>query len=151
MRAKTEENLVMSSYQQTPPVQLELYKRGHITNIGGFEDMPRSMAVDNQKDNIIVKHKQGKSLMKKIFSKYGVWWFLPPTKYWHYIGMAADIRGIFRGHFFQPAVVLMYLKQLTKGLLAARAGSPVGGTKKAFRRKFRKQLYTRAGYHRKGR
>lgn len=141
----------VATYMMTPPVQAELWRRGKIAGIGGFTDMPTHFTVDHRYDVVPAKHTHSKGLMNQIFSKYGVWWFLPPTKYWHYLGLAADIRGVFRGHFFSAATIAVYLKQLAKGLLAARAGSPVGGTRKAFRRKFRKQLYTRAGYHRKGR
>ena len=43
---------------------------------------------------------------------------------------------------------IAYIKAMTIGLAGARAGSPVPFTRKARRRKFRQNLYTRAGYHR---
>ena len=41
-----------------------------------------------------------------------------------------------------------YVSAMSIGIAGARAGTPVPFTPKARRRKFRKSLYTRAGYHR---
>ena len=43
---------------------------------------------------------------------------------------------------------MAYVKAMSLGLAGARAGTPVPFTRKPRRRKFRKGLYTRAGYHR---
>ena len=61
--------------------------------------------------------------------------------------MLSDIRGLLFGKKNLGAAYA-YVKALSLGLAGARMGSPVPFTKKARRRKFRKGLYTRAGYHR---
>ena len=99
--------------------------------------------------NVAAKRERQKSLLTQLMGHYKIWWVLPPTKYWHYIGALADIRGILTGSFFNLGALTAYVKALTLGLVGARMGSPIAFTPKARRRKFRKGLYTRAGYHRK--
>ena len=55
-------------------------------------------------------------------------------------------KGVFGKKNIGAAVA--YVKALSLGLAGARVGTPVPFTRKARRRKFRKGLYTRAGYHR---
>ena len=46
--------------------------------------------------------------------------------------------------------VAAWMQAMTIGMAGARAGTPIPFTRKAQRRKFRKGLYTKAGYHRQG-
>ena len=61
--------------------------------------------------------------------------------------MASDIRGLLFGQKNMGAAKA-YVQAMSVGIAGARMGSPVPFTRKARRRKFRKGLYTRAGYHR---
>ena len=115
----------------------------------GLEKLPHIWEVDLNYDNLIGKLKKERSLMSKFFGNRMMWWFMPPSKYWHYIGMASDIKNIFFGGFLQSGAVYAMILAMAKGLAGARLGSPVPFTPKARRRKFRKGLYSRAGYHRK--
>ena len=91
-----------------------------------------------------------KKLLKGMSGTRAIWWFLPPSKYYHYIGMTFDLYSIATGGFWSLGAVAAMMKAMTVGIIGARMGSPVPFTKKAQRRKFRKGLYTRAGYHREG-
>ena len=115
--------------------------------MGGLRKEPRYANFDHMLDNIVGKHQTMKSLIRRMFGNHLIWWFVPPSKYWHYIGMASDIYGLFFGKKNMGAAVA-YVKAMTVGLAGARAGTPVPFTRKARRRKFRQNLYTRAGYHR---
>ena len=86
-------------------------------------------------------------ILRRLFGNHLIWWFVPPTKYWHYVGLLSDIRGLLFGKKNMGAA-MAYVKAMSLGLAGARAGTPVPFTRKARRRKFRKGLYTRAGYHR---
>tara|TARA_R100001443_G_scaffold20497_6_gene32532 strand:+ start:8034 stop:9620 length:1587 start_codon:yes stop_codon:yes gene_type:complete len=113
----------------------------------GTRKEPRVSLIDHQFDNILHKHKQIKGIIRRLFGNHLVWWFVPPSKYWHYIGMASDIRGLLFGQKNMGAAKA-YVQAMSVGIAGARMGSPVPFTRKARRRKFRKGLYTRAGYHR---
>ena len=91
-----------------------------------------------------------KKLLKGMSGTRAIWWFLPPSKYYHYIGMTFDLYSIATGGFWSLGAVAAMMKAMTVGIIGARMGSPVPFTRKAQRRKFRKGLYTRAGYHRSG-
>ena len=114
-------------------------KRGHRE--------PKVTLFDLTHDPVRYKRQNLNSLIRRLFGNHLIWWFLPPTKYWHYVGMLSDIRGLLFGKKNLGAAYA-YVKALSLGLAGARMGSPVPFTKKARRRKFRKGLYTRAGYHR---
>jgi hypothetical protein len=118
-----------------------------VKGMAGLRKEPRLSLYDHQLDNLLLKHTQMKSLIRKLFGNHLIWWFVPPSKYWHYIGMLSDIRGLFFGQK-NIGTVRAYITAMTVGLAGARAGSPVPFTTKARRRKFRKSLYSRAGYHR---
>jgi len=109
---------------------------------------PKVTLFDLKHDAIRYKRQKLTSVIRKLFGNHLIWWFLPPTKYWHYIGMLSDIRGLLFGKKNMGAAYA-YVKAMSIGLAGARMGSPVPFTRKARRRKFRKGLYTRAGYHRK--
>ena len=114
----------------------------------GLKNEPRYANFDHMLDNIVGKHQTAKSIIRRMFGNHLIWWFVPPSKYWHYVGMASDIYGLFFGKKNMGAAIA-YIKAMTIGLAGARAGTPVPFTRKARRRKFRQNLYTRAGYHRK--
>ena len=84
------------------------------------------------------------------FNTRYLWWFLPPSKYYHYVGMAFDIGSVVMGGFWSMGAVQAWVQAMSVGMAGARMGTPVPFTRKAQRRKFRKGLYTRAGYHRSG-
>jgi len=84
------------------------------------------------------------------FNTRHLWWLLPPSKYYHYVGMAFDIGSVVMGGFWSMGAVQAWIQAMSVGMAGARAGTPVPFTRKAQRRKFRKGLYTRAGYHRSG-
>ena len=108
---------------------------------------PRVTLIDLNHDAIRYKRQDMTGIIRRLFGNHLIWWFLPPTKYWHYIGMMSDIRGLLFGKK-NLGTAYAYVKAMSLGLAGARAGSPVPFTRKARRRKFRKGLYTRAGYHR---
>ena len=119
---------------------------------GSTKNLPYDTDWQPDIENVEQKRKQVKNLMRRFFGNKYVWWFLPPSKYWHYIGAAFDIRGVAKGHFFSAAVIQAYLGKMAVGIAASRASpSPYipKPTYKARRRQFRKHLYTRLGYHRK--
>ena len=93
------------------------------------------------------KQKTMRGLLRRLFGNHLIWWVVPPSKYWHFIGMASDIFGLLYGQKNMGAA-MAYIKAMSLGLAGARAGTPVPFTRKARRRKFRQNLYTRAGYHR---
>ena len=113
----------------------------------GLRKEPKYANFDHMMDNIVGKHQTMKSLIRRLFGNHLIWWFVPPSKYWHYIGMASDIYGLLYGKKNLGAAVA-YVKAMSVGLAGARMGTPVPFTRKARRRKFRQKLYTRAGYHR---
>ena len=113
----------------------------------GLQNEPNVTRFDMRTDNITLKHHQMKGIIRKLFGNHMIWWFVPPSKYWHYIGLMSDIRGLLFGKKNFGAATA-YVKAMSIGIMGARAGSPVPFTPKARRRKFRKSLYTRAGYHR---
>ena len=85
-----------------------------------------------------------------MFNSRHIWWLLPPSKYYHYIGMGFDIASIAMGGFWSIGAVQAWIQAMSVGMMGARLGSPIAFTSKAQRRQFRKGLYTRAGYHRSG-
>tara|TARA_Y100000310_G_scaffold119457_1_gene118189 strand:+ start:265 stop:1830 length:1566 start_codon:yes stop_codon:yes gene_type:complete len=91
-----------------------------------------------------------KKMLKGMSGTRLIWWFLPPSKYYHYIGMTFDLYSVATGGFWSLGAVAAMFKAMTVGIIGARMGSPVPFTRKAQRRKFRKGLYTKAGYHRSG-
>ena len=113
----------------------------------GLKKEPRYANFDHMLDNIVMKHNTMKSLIRRMFGNHLIWWFVPPSKYWHYVGMASDIYGLLYGKKNLGAAYA-YVKAMSIGLAGARMGTPVPFTRKARRRKFRQNLYTRAGYHR---
>ena len=126
----------------------DMLSEANIRGAKGTKGEPQNALYDLMFDNVYYKkHKQMKSLIRKLFGNHLIWWFLPPSKYYHYIGMAFDIYGLKSG-IKNVGAVTAYVKALTIGLAGARAGSPIAFTKKARRRQFRKTLYSRAGYHR---
>ena len=86
--------------------------------------------------------------VRQLFGNHLIWWFLPPSKWWHYVGVLDDIRSLVKGGVWSLASIQAMIRQMTLGILGARMGSPIPFTRKARRRKFRKGIYTRAGYHR---
>jgi len=134
-------------YQAGSDAMGDAVRVAKVKGLSGLRKEPRLSLYDHQLDNILVKHSQMKSLIRKLFGNHLIWWFVPPSKYWHYIGMLSDIKGLFFGQK-NIGTVRAYIQAMTVGLAGARAGSPVPFTTKARRRKFRKTLYSRAGYHR---
>ena len=112
----------------------------------GLKNEPRYANFD-MFDNMFTKQHTMKKMVRQMFGNHLIWWFVPPSKYWHYIGMASDIYGLLYGKKNTGAAIA-YVKAMSIGLAGARAGTPVPFTRKARRRKFRQNLYTRAGYHR---
>ena len=113
----------------------------------GLRKEPKLSLFDLQTDNLPAKTKDMEGILRRLFGNHLIWWFVPPTKYWHYVGLLSDIRGLLFGKKNMGAA-MAYVKAMSLGLAGARAGTPVPFTRKARRRKFRKGLYTRAGYHR---
>ena len=64
--------------------------------------------------------------------------------------MAFDIGSVVGGGFWSIGAVQAWVQAMAQGMAGARMGTPVPFTMKARRRKFRKGLYTRMGYHRQG-
>ena len=135
-------------YKMESEEMADMLSEANIRGAKGTKGEPQNALYDLMFDNVYYKkHKQMKSLIRKLFGNHLIWWFLPPSKYYHYIGMAFDIYGLKSG-IKNVGAVTAYVKALTIGLAGARAGSPIAFTKKARRRQFRKTLYSRAGYHR---
>jgi hypothetical protein len=86
--------------------------------------------------------------VRGMFGNHIIWWFLPPSKWWHYVGVMDDLRSIVKGGIWSLSSIQAWVAAMMKGIMGARMGSPVPFTRKARRRKFRKGLYSRAGYHR---
>ena len=105
---------------------------------------------DDDMAKIRAKVEGSKKQTTALFNTRHIWWFLPPSKYYHYIGMGFDIASIVMGGFWSMGAVAAWMQAMTVGMAGARAGTPIPFTRKAQRRKFRKGLYTRAGYHRQG-
>ena len=99
---------------------------------------------------VATKASYAKKLLKGMQGTRLIWWFLPPSKYYHYIGMMFDLYSVATGGFWSLGAVGAMFQAMTVGIMGARMGSPVPFTRKAQRRKFRKGMYTRAGYHRSG-
>ena len=99
---------------------------------------------------VVAKTNYMKKLLKGMSGTRAIWWFLPPSKYYHYVGMTFDLYSIATGGFWSLGAVGAMMQAMVVGIVGARMGSPVPFTSKARRRKFRKGLYTRAGYHREG-
>ena len=114
----------------------------------GNKFLPFLWELDLNYDNLVTKLKKERTLMQQFFGNRMMWWFMPPSKYWHYVGMLSDIKNIFFGGFIQSGAIGAMIAAMAKGIAGARLGSPVPFTPKARRRKFRKGLYSRAGYHR---
>ena len=121
--------------------------RSKVTGRAGLRKEPSITNFDLQFDNLIEKQRQMKGIIRRLFGNHMIWWFVPPSKYWHYVGLMSDIRGLFFGKKNFGAAKA-YVSAMSIGIAGARAGTPVPFTPKARRRKFRKSLYTRAGYHR---
>jgi len=83
-----------------------------------------------------------------MFGNHLIWWFLPPSKWWHYVGVMDDLRSVIRGGVWSLGSIQAWVTTMMKGIAGARLGSPIPFTRKSRRRKFRKGLYSRAGYHR---
>ena len=140
-------NELEALYQQGADEAADAVRLGKFARGAGLTKVSRNVNFDHMLDNVIGKQKTMKGLMRRLFGNHLIWWFVPPSKYWHYIGMASDVYGLFFGKKNLGAAVA-YIKAMTVGLAGARMGTPVPFTRKARRRKFRQNLYTRAGYHR---
>ena len=140
-------NEIEALYHQGADEAADLVRLTKFAGTKGLGKLPRHAKFDHSIDNPVTKQRTLKGLMRRLFGNHLVWWFVPPSKYWHYIGMASDIYGLLYGTKNMGAAIA-YIKAMTLGLAGARAGSPVPFTRKARRRKFRQNLYTRAGYHR---
>ena len=140
-------NELEALYRASADEAAEAHRLSKFTRGAGLKKLPRYANFDHMLDNVYGKQKTMKGLMRRLFGNHLVWWFVPPSKYWHYIGMASDIYGLLYGKKNMGAAYA-YVKALTIGLAGARAGTPVPFTRKARRRKFRQNLYTRAGSHR---
>lgn len=145
--AFTSFNDINTAYMRGSVAQVEAIKSAKIRGRAGLKKEPRVTLFDLQTDNLINKSRQMKGILRRMFGNHLIWWFVPPSKYWHYVGLMSDIRGLLFGKKNLGAAVA-YVKALSLGLAGARAGTPVPFTRKARRRKFRQNLYTRAGYHR---
>ena len=140
-------NEIEALYERGADEAADLVRISKFMGKRGLGKLPRHAKFDHSIDVPVEKHRTLKGLMRRLFGNHLVWWFVPPSKYWHYIGMASDIYGLLYGKKNMGAAIA-YIKAMTIGLAGARAGSPVPFTRKARRRKFRQNLYTRAGYHR---
>ena len=140
-------NDINAAYLRGSMVQAEAIKTARIRGKAGLKKEPRVSLFDLQTDNLVNKSRQMKGILRKLFGNHLIWWFVPPSKFWHYIGLMSDVRGLLFGKKNLGAAVA-YVKAMSLGLAGARGGSPVPFTRKARRRKFRKGLYTKAGYHR---
>ena len=138
---------INAAYLRGSVAQAEAIKAARVRGKAGLKGEPRLSLFDLDKDNLMLKNKEMKGILRRLFGNHLIWWFVPPSKFWHYIGLASDIRGLLFGKKNMGAAIA-YVKAMSLGLAGARAGSPVPFTRKARRRKFRKGLYTRAGYHR---
>ena len=139
---------INSFYKAESENMADAFSATKIRGIKGVKDEPNNSMYDLMFDNVYSKRQVTmKSAIRRLFGNHLIWWFLPPSKYYHYLGMAFDIYGLKNG-IQNIGAVTAYVKAMTVGLAGARAGSPVAFTKKARRRQFRKGLYTRAGYHR---
>lgn len=64
-----------------------------------------------------------------------MFWFVPPSKYYMYLGAASDLQGLLSGSLLQPGTAANYLRQM--------GWAKTGFTKKIIRRKFRGRLWGR--------
>lgn len=138
---------IESLYRQEADRAADAVRMTEFAGAGGLMKLPRRAKFDHSIDLATEKYGSLKSIMRRLFGNHLVWWFVPPSKYWHYVGLASDIYGLLYGKKNMGAAVA-YIKAMTIGLAGARMGTPVPFTRKARRRKFRQNLYTRAGYHR---
>jgi len=119
---------------------------------GGRGIRPPSHAVYTRDDVGIINQKvqASKKAVSSMFNSRLIWWLLPPSKYYHYIGMGFDVASVMMGGFWSLGAAQAWIQAMSQGMLGARLGTPIAFTHKARRRQFRKGLYTRAGYHRSG-
>lgn len=68
-----------------------------------------------------------------------IWWIVPPSVVWSYIGMAADVRGLMLGYFASPEILLPYLSAFGLGKVGGLTKMPT--TRKMQRRGFRRGLW----------
>jgi len=114
---------------------------------GGMTDLPRAYTYHALGDTT-AKYADINLTVRGMFGNHLIWWFLPPSKWWHYVGVMDDLRSIIKHGVWSLGAIQAWVAAMMKGILGARMGSPIPFTRKARRRKFRKSLYSRAGYHR---
>ena len=127
---------------------LDVYKK--YVGMRGIRAPKHAVYTQDDVGMIHQKVKASKESISKMFISRHIWWLLPPSKYYHYIGMGFDIASIAMGGFWSIGAVQAWIQAMSVGMMGARLGSPIAFTSKAQRRQFRKGLYTRAGYHRSG-
>jgi len=138
---------INAAYLRGSVVEADAIRLARVKGKRGLSKEPKLSLFDLDFDNLVTKSKDMKSLLRRMFGNHLIWWFVPPSKYWHYIGLMSDVRGLLFGKKNMGAA-MAYVKAMSVGLAGARMGTPVPFTRKARRRKFRQNLYTRAGYHR---
>jgi len=114
---------------------------------GGLTNLPRSYTYWGLGDTPS-KYMDINITVRSMFGNHLIWWFLPPSKWWHYVGVMDDLRSIIKGGVWSLGSIQAWVTTMMKGIAGARLGSPIPFTRKSRRRKFRKGLYSRAGYHR---
>jgi len=72
-----------------------------------------------------------------------IWWFMPPSEYWKYLGYYADIKGILMGYFMSTDSIMRFAWAFFRGKASGVTGIPF--TEKFARRRFRYRLYTNTG------
>lgn len=83
------------------------------------------------------------SSLSKSISKLGryLWWFMPPSQYWAYLGIASEIEGILRGHLLTGDSIQAFISAYLRGVASGMTGVPL--SEKFARRRFRYTLYPR--------
>jgi len=69
-----------------------------------------------------------------------IWWFMPPSEYWKYLGIYADIMATLKGYLLNPSTLVKFLSAFGLGKLGGMVGVPL--TKKSRRRRFRHKLWS---------
>ena len=69
-----------------------------------------------------------------------IWWFMPPSEYWKYLGMYADIMATLKGYLLNPETLAKFASAFAVGKFGGMFGVPL--TKKSRRRRFRHKLWS---------
>lgn len=83
------------------------------------------------------------SSFAKVMSRMGryIWWFMPPSNYWMYLGIASELEGILKGQLLSATSIQAFLSAYIRGIASGVTGVPL--SEKFARRRFRYAIYPR--------